>query len=428
MRHSLVVLVIAALSFASQARDAGAPGVKPETVGFSSARLQRLDAGMKALVDDKQLAGIVTMVARRGQVVQQTAHGFRDLANNTPMQQDSIVRIYSMTKPITGVAMMILYEEGKWKPGDPIARYIPEFKDLKVYKSSDQDGKPVLEAPAHAPTMGELMSHTAGFTYGYFGSTPVDKMYQQSNPLASGSLQEFIGKVAALPLAYQPGEGWVYSVGVDIQGYLVEKLSGQPFPEFLRQRIFEPLGMKDTAFFVPESKLPRLATVYSWQAQGLAPMPRDPAVSQPPGMPSGGGGLYSTALDYLRFAQMLAHGGQLDGVRILAPGTVELMTRNHVPEAVQNSKFGIGNYRMQPGFGFGYDVAVYEDPGRIGSTAGKGTYLWDGIAGTWFWIDPTNDIVFVGMIQRWGAAGPGGPNIEDLSRQLTMQALTDPEK
>ena len=158
------------------------------------------------------------------------------------------------------------------------------------------------------------------------------------------------------------------------------------------------------------------------------PMPRDPAVSQPPGMPSGGGGLYATASDYLRFAQMLLNRGELNGARILAPSTVELMTRDHVPDAVQNGKFGIGNYRMQPGFGFGFDVAVYEDPAQLGSAVGRGTYLWDGIAGTWFWIDPTNDIAFVGMIQRWAGPVPGAPNIEDLSRALTMQALTSPEK
>jgi CubicO group peptidase (beta-lactamase class C family) len=411
------------------ARDAVAPAAKPEAVGFSSERLKRLDAGMKSGVDSKQLAGVVTMVARHGQLAQQLVYGQQDLASGKPMQKDTIFRIYSMTKPITGVAMMILYEEGKWKPSDPIARYIPEFRDLKVYKG-EKDGKPVLESPAHAPTMGELMSHTAGFTYGLFGATPVDKMYQQTNPLLGAtSLQDFITKMAPLPLAYEPGEGWMYSVSVDIQGYLVEKLSGQPFPEFLRQRIFEPLGMTDTGFFVPEDKLPRLATTYSWQAQALAPMPRDPAVSQPPGLPSGGGGLYSTASDYLRFAQMLLNRGELNGTRILAPSTVELMTHDHVPDAVQNGKFGIGSYRMQPGFGFGFDVAVYEDPAQVGSSVGRGTYLWDGIAGTWFWIDPTNDIAFVGMIQRWMMNPvPGAPNIEELSRALTMQALTDPAK
>jgi CubicO group peptidase (beta-lactamase class C family) len=323
---------------------------------------------------------------------------------------------------------MMLYEEGKWKPSDPISRHIPEFKDLKVY-GGGADGQPEFVTPAHAPTMGELMSHTAGFTYGAFGSTPVDKLYQQAGPLGAPSLQEFIDRMAKLPLLYQPGEGWVYSVGVDIQGYLVEKLSGKPFPEFLRERIFEPLGMKDTAFHVPKEKMSRLATIYSWSADGLSPMPTDKGVNDLPGMPSGGGGLYSTAADYLRFAQMLANDGQLDGKRLLAPSTVALMTANHVPEAVknQNGKFGIGMYRMQPGFGFGFDVAIFEEPLEVGSTTGKGTYLWDGLAGTWFWIDPTNDVLFLGIIQRRGSP-PGVPNIEDLSRQLTFQALVEPGK
>lgn len=417
------------VTIAAEARNLSLPEAKPESVGFSSERLKRLDAGMKAAVDNKQLAGIATVVARRGQVVQQMTYGQADTAAGKPMQMDSIVRIYSMTKPITGVAMMMLYEEGKWKPSDPISKHIPEFKDLKVYTGNGPDGQPQFAAPTHAPTMGELMSHTAGFTYGVFGATPVDKLYQQASPLAAASLQEFIDRMAKLPLLYQPGEGWEYSVGVDIQGYLVEKLSGQPFPEFLQQRIFAPLGMGDTAFYVPSAKMSRLATIYQWRADGLSGMPHDKGVNEAPGLPSGGGGLYSTANDYLRFAQMLANEGQLDGKRLLAPSTVAVMTANHVPEGVksQNGKFGIGNYRMRPGFGFGFDVAIYEEPLAIGSPAGKGTYLWDGLAGTWFWIDPTNDVVFLGIIQIRG--GPAGvANLEDLSRQLTFQALVEPSK
>src|SRR5262245_30176977 len=324
---------------------------------------------MKAIVDSKQLAGITTVVARHGQIVQQMEYGYADVASQKPMQKDTIFRIYSMTKPITGVAMMMLYEEGKWKPSDPIAKYIPEFKDLKVFAGLDADGKPTFAAPNHAPTMGELMSHTAGFTYGFFGQTPVDKMYQQANVLAAESLQDFIDRMAKLPLLYQPGEGWVYSVSVDIQGYLVEKLSGKTFPDFLRERVFEPLKMNDTAFFVQESKLPRLATIYQMGANGLNPTPRDPNVSTLPKMPSGGGGLYSTTGDYLRFAQMLLNGGELDGVRVLAPSSIDLMRTNHVPDAVKAAnKFGIGNYRMQPGMGFGFDFAIYEEPAKIGST------------------------------------------------------------
>jgi CubicO group peptidase (beta-lactamase class C family) len=405
------------------------PEAPPDSVGLSVERLKRLDQSLQALVDDKQLAGLVTLVARHGQLVHQKVYGHRDIAGAKPMQKDTIFRIYSMTKPITGVAMMILFEEGKWKPGDPIAKHIPEFANLKVFSGLDDRGNPKLEAPAHAPTMGELMSHTAGFTYGLFGDTPVDKLYRDVSPFQAASLKEFVDRMAKLPLAYQPGEAWVYSVSVDIQGYLVEKLSGKPFPEFVRERILAPLGMKDTAFFVPLDKFARLATVYTPDPNGggLKAVPNDPNVNQPPGLPSGGGGMYSTASDYLRFAQMLLGGGELNGVRLLSPSTVQLMRANHLPERLMTGKFGIGLYTMQPGLGFGYDVAVLDDPPKIGSSAGKGSYLWDGLAGTWFWIDPVNDLVFVGMVQRIVTA-PGMPNLEDLSRALVYQALVDPKK
>jgi len=401
---------------------------KPEAVGFSQERLGKLDSAMKSLVDGKKFAGMVTVLARHGKIVEERTYGYADVASQKPMQKDTIVRIYSMTKPITGIAMMMLYEEGKWKPSDPIARYIPEFRDLKVYSGVDKDGKPTFDKPGHAPTMGELMSHSAGFTYGLFGSTPVDKMYQEAQLLSATSLQDFIERVAKLPLAYQPGEGWVYSISVDIQGYLVEKLSGKSFPDFVRERIFLPLGMKDTGFFVPAEKLGRVASIYQGDAAAETAMPKDPGISQPPVFPSGGGGLYSTAGDYLRFAQMVLNGGELNGVRLVAPSSIELMRTNHVSDEVKNArKFGIGLYQMQPGLGFGYDFAILEDPLKLGSTAGKGTFLWDGIAGTWFWIDPSNDVVFVGIVQRW-LLSPGTPDVESLSRALTYQALVNPNK
>jgi CubicO group peptidase (beta-lactamase class C family) len=396
------------------------PEAKPETVGFSAERLKRLDDAMQALVDNKQLAGIVTFMGRHGKLVHQKTFGQQDTASGKAMPKDAIFRIYSMTKPTTGVAMMILYEEGKWKPSDPIAQYIPEFANLKVY-----GGEGKLDPPGHPPTVGELMSHTAGFTYGLFGNTPVDKLYQANNPLAAPSFKDFIDRVAKLPLLYQPGEGWVYSISVDIQGYLVERISGKPFADFLRERVFTPLGMKDTAFYVSDDKLPRLATVYQGNAKGpgLTVVPNDPNVTKPPAFPSGGGGLYSTAADYLRFAQMMLNNGELNGVRILSPSSVELMRSNHLPERLMTGKYGIGFYRMQPGLGFGYDFAVFEDPIKAGSTAGRGSYFWDGAAGTWFWIDPTNDLIFVGMIQRM--IGAGSPDVEHLSRALVYQALVD---
>jgi CubicO group peptidase (beta-lactamase class C family) len=401
----------------------GLPSARPEDVGFSSERLGRVKAGMRRLVDDKEVAGILTLVARSGKVVHSDVYGLRDVASRAPLTPDTIFRIYSMTKPITGVAMMMLYEDGKWDPRDPIAKHLPELANLKVFERLDDNSTPVTKAPAHPPTMGELMTHTAGFSYGFFGGSAVDKLYQADNPLAAPTAAAFVTKLRALPLLYEPGEQWVYSVSVDVQGAIVEKLSGQSLPDFMRTRIFEPLGMVDTAFSVPAAKLSRLATIYAMDqpTRQLNPVPRDPNVNVTPGFASGGGGLYSTASDYLRFAQMLANGGELNGRRLLAPGTVALMRANHLPERLKTGRFGIGFQQMRPGFGFGYDVAVFDEPHKTGSMTGAGTYLWDGAAGTWFWIDPTNDIVFVGMIQRM--AGPGSPNAQDLSRTLVHQAL-----
>src|SRR6185436_5125948 len=316
--------------------------VKPESVGFSSETLKELDPAMQGIVDSKHLAGVVTLLARHGKVVQHKAYGVQDVATNTPMKLDTIVRIYSMTKPIAGAAMMMLFEEGKWKPSDPIAKHIPEFANLKVY-AGDKDGQPVYEAPAHPPTMAELMSHSAGFTYGLFGSTPVDKLYQAANPLGEPSLQAFINKMATLPLLYQPGTKWVYSVSVDIQGYLIEKLSGKTFPEFLRTRIFEPLCMVDTGFSVPADKVSRVATIYSWSRDknALVAEPLDPAISQMPGLPSGGGGLYGTAADYFRFAQMVLNGGTHNGKRLLKKATIDMMHTNVLSDAVLNGGNGI---------------------------------------------------------------------------------------
>lgn len=399
---------------------------QPETQGFSAERLQRLDQAMAEKVGSQQLAGAVTLLARHGKIVSFSTHGQQDIANAVTMKKDSIFRIYSMTKPITSVAMMILYEEGKWLPNEPIAKYLPEFNDIKVYAGQDQKGKPILVAPEHPPTIGELLTHTAGIGLGFF-DTPVDKMYANANMWGSGSLKEFVEKIAHIPLKYQPGEAWEYSLSADVAGYLVERLSGQSLAHFFEERIFKPLGMQDTAFFVPTQKLSRLALIYQPEGNSLAALPRDPNITALPALLSGGGGLYSTAEDYFRFVQMLLNEGKFNGVQLLSPSSVKLMRANHLPEKLQNGKHGIGFYHMQPGFGFGYNLGVFEDPQKVGSTAGAGTYLWDGLAGTWFWIDPANDVIFIGMIQRWGLA-PGMPNLEDMSRALVYQALISPDK
>ncbi len=406
--------------------------VKPESVGFSSQRLERLHAMMQDVVDKKQIAGVVTILARHGKVVDYRTYGYRDLESKAPMTQDAIFRDFSMTKPVTGVAMMILYEQGKWLPSDPVSKFIPEFAHLKVYNGTGADGRPLLVDPDHPPTMRELMTHTAGFTYGLFGDTLVDKMYRDAQPLAAKNLQEMIDRLAKLPLLYQPGKGWTYSVSMDIQGYIVEKLSGKTVPEFYRENIFDPLGMKDAAFYVPAEKRNRFVTAYQTADNGgITPSQRGPGGSSggytaQPTLPSGGGGMVSTAEDYFRFAEMLADNGKLNGTRILSPATVKLMTSNHVPMELLTGQFGIGSQTMRPGFGYGYNCAVVFDPPAANLPEGKGTFFWDGAAGTWFWVDPTNDIVFVGMIQRF--LGPASPPLEYESRAVIYQALVDPSK
>ena len=406
--------------------------VKPESVGFSSERLERLHALMQKEVDQKQYSGIVTLLARHGKIVDFKTYGVRDMVSGAPMTKDTIFRDFSMTKPVTGVAMMILYEQGKWLPSDPISKFIPEFANLKVLKGVDNtNGKMILVDPDHAPTMGELMTHTAGFSYGNSG-TAADAMYKEQHVLGSKNLQEMIDKLSKIPLLYQPGTKWIYSMSMDIEGYIIEKLSGQSLPDFMRDRIFSPLGMRDAAFYVPDEKRDRLATLY--KADDAGNLIVDPAAccglhagfKAQPDMPSGGGGLVSTTEDYYRFAQMFLDHGQLNGVRILAPSSIQLMDTNHIPINMLTGEYHIGTQFLRPGFGYGYNGAVEYNPQQADLPDGKGTYVWGGAAGTWFWIDPTNDVVFIGMIQRMMA--DSSPNLEYMSRAAVYQALVDPAK
>jgi CubicO group peptidase (beta-lactamase class C family) len=385
---------------------------------------------MQRPIDEKSLAGVVTLLMRHGKLVEERSYGVKDLASGAPMTNDTIFRIYSMTKPVTGVAMMILYEEGKWHPTDPISKFIPELADLRVFKGVDAGGAMTTEPPAHPPTMAELLTHTAGFTYGLFGSTPVDRLYMGGNCFAAANLHAMTKCFAGMPLLYQPGTKWVYSVSMDIQGYLVERISGKPFAEFLDERIFKPLRMTDTAFFVPKEKRGRFATLYSGGPDGKlvvtgeASGPKADYVSTP-GAPSGGGGLASTARDYARFAQMLLNHGELDGARILSPATVDLMTSNHLSPKLMTGEFSIGKAVMRPGHGWGYDLAVFNDPAAADEIVGKGTFYWEGAAATWFWVDPVNDLVFVGMTQRM--FGTGQPPMNHFSRPPVYGALINPK-
>jgi len=426
MRALLIVPALAAAMALQPTLAAGQqalPAAKPESVGMSTERLNRLGDGMKSLVNNGRLAGVVTMVARHGKVIEFEAAGKQDIAANLPMQRDSIFRIYSMTKPITGVAMMMLFEEAKWQLNDPVAKYVPEFANLKVY-GTDAGGNVVMKDQTHPVTMRELMSHTGGFTYGFFSKTPVDKLQLEANVMdVNITLEEMIKRAAKLPLNAQPGSEWHYSISVDIQGYIVQKLSGMPFEEFLEKRIFKPLNMPDTGFYVPKDKLKRFAELYEYDKEGKFQVLKgglNHDFSAKPALASGGGGLVSTASDYMRFCQMLLNGGKVNGVRLLSPRSVELMRTNVLPPSMPI---------FVPGAGFGLDFAVYTDIVAAGGYYGKGTFWWGGAAGSWFWIDPTDDLIVIGMIQQMAgtgaAAGIDRPDVRGLSHAYVYQAIVD---
>lgn len=429
----LALLATAAPAAAAAERPAAAaPALplagSPEALGFDSGRLKRLDAYIAGRVAEGDVAGATYLLARHGKVVAFASHGKQSLATAQAIGPDTIFRIYSMTKPVTGVAMMMLFEEGKWQLDDPVTDYIPEFADLKVMTGLDASGNPILEDMKRPPTMRELMSHTAGFGYGLSDQSPIDKLYRAGNPLHADGLQQMIERLDQLPLQFQPGSDWGYSIAVDIQGYIVEKLSGQSLGTFFEERIFKPLKMHDTAFHVPPEKASRLAAVYVGDGKGGikeveelwgAPIPD---YLSPPALESGGYGLLSTTSDYARFCQMLLNGGELDGVRLLAPATVELMSTNAIPQPVLDK--GSGGYGEAAGFGL--DFRVVNDPRALGSLEGPGTFSWGGAAGTWFWIDPANDVIFVGMIQRMDVWDVG--EMSDPARTLVYQALVKPER
>jgi CubicO group peptidase (beta-lactamase class C family) len=403
------------------------PTARPESAGFDSARLQKLDDYMAKVVADGRVAGLTTMLARHGKIVHSKIYGQADLAKQTPMTADTIFRIYSMTKPVTGVAMMMLFEDGKWQMDDPVTKFIPEFKNLRVMTGTDAKGQMITEPMKRAPTMREIMSHTAGFGYGLESTHAVDKMFQEKGVLPTATHQQMIDGLATIPLKFQPGTAWAYSISVDIQGAIVERLSGQTLGAFFEQRIFQPLKMTDTSFRLSAGRQARLAEVYQGDpASGKLMVAgggviRD--ILRPDLRENGGGGLFSTMGDYARFAQMLLNKGELDGARLLSPAAVELMYTNVVPLDVLKSFQGTQGF--SEAVGFGMDVRIVLDPRRIGRMDGQNSYDWGGAAATWFWVDPTNDLIFVGMVQRLGG---GVEDLRPMARILTYSALVHPEK
>jgi CubicO group peptidase (beta-lactamase class C family) len=401
----------------------GLPSAAPEDVGVSSERLARIDDYVERHLDAHHFAGAVTLVARHGQVVQFKAYGMQDIESGVPMSKDSIFRIYSMTKPITSVAVMMLFEEGRFLLNDPVSKYLPEFKDLEVgvEEIDEATGEKVLTTvPAEREvSIRDLLRHTSGLTYGFWGKSAVDKMYLEKKVLSKDdTIQETVAKLGTIPLKNQPGTIWEYSVSTDVLGRFVEIVSGQPFNEFLEVRLFTPLGMKDTGFFVPAEDAHRLTTVYTPNEDNTAITAQEPDkardFAKKTSYFSGGGGLVSTAPDYLRFAQMLLNDGELDGVRLLGPETVELMTRDHLGDIPIWGDVG--------GYGFGLGFMVNPDRGNSGSILSEGSFGWGGMAHTTFWVDPQEKLIGIFLIQIL----PRAPMpYRELFKPVVYQAIVD---
>ncbi len=369
--------------------------------GLSSARLARIEPWMRAWVDSGRLPGMSVIVSRRGEVAYEACYGLADIERDRPMTPETIVRIYSMTKPLTSVAIMMLYEQGRFQLDDPISAILPAFRDVRVHAGEGRE--PV---PAERPiTYRDLLTHTSGLTYGFMSATPIDALYREHEidfQVSRSSLGEVVEKVAALPLLAQPGRAWNYSIATDVLGHLVAELSGMPFERFLQQRVLDPLGMADTAFSVAPADLPRFAANYARGEDGRAKLLDDPETSiftRSRPIASGGGGLTGTARDYMRFCQMMLNKGALGRERLLGRKTVEFMTTNHLPgdmAAMGMPRFSESNYE---GVGFGLGFSVMLDPARAQIIGSPGEYAWGGAASTAFWIDPAEDMAVVFLTQ-----------------------------
>jgi CubicO group peptidase (beta-lactamase class C family) len=414
MRFRWLTLVLIAVIAVPAFADPPLPTAAPEAQGFSPERLERLHKRLQGVVDEQKYSGMVLLLARNGRIVDWQTYGLRDVDQRLPMEKDTIVRIYSMSKIFTSVAALILLEEGKLKLSDPVSQYLPELAKPMVMTGGTVKA-PVL-VPAKTPiTIKHLFTHTAGFIYG-FGKAPIDKIYQDSTIWKASSMDEFVQTAAKLPLADQPGTTFHYGINTDFLGAVVEKVSGQPFDVFVEERICRPLGLADTGFDVAPEKMSRLAIVYNKKDGKFAPV--DPVASsfaeKGRGFAPGGSGMFSTAGDYARFAQMLLNGGELDGVRILGRKTVELMTANHLNDLKRTT------HEFSESDGFGLGVAVRTDLARSGQLGSVGQFGWSGAATTGVVIDPQEKLVAILMAQHFPF------NEGDLLSQattLTYQAL-----
>ncbi len=403
--------------------------IEARAAGFDPVRLARIDRHFRRFVDDGRLPGWLVLVSRHGRVVHASTYGWRDLEARLPVEMDTLFRIYSMTKPVTSVAAMMLYEEGAFELSDPVARFVPAFADMRVYLRGPA-AKP-LTLPAKEPVrMRHLLTHTAGLTYGFHHVHVVDLLYRKAGfewgTPAGKDLAACCELWASLPLLFEPGAEWNYSVATDVLGRVVEVVSGQPLDEFFSARIFGPLAMTDTRFFVEGDDVHRLAALYSPGPGGRAARNDQIGLAalNRPDAPSGGAGLVSSAADYHRFARMLAGHGQLDGVRLLGSRTVARMTRNHLPGGADLDSFGRPLYAetSYAGVGFGLGVAVVDDPVAYGTLCSAGEFSWGGAASTTFLVDPVEDLIVVFLTQLLPSSTYP---LRTLLRQLVYQALTD---
>lgn len=381
--------------------------VRPEEVGLSSQRLARIETHLTSrYVKPGKIAGALTLVARQGKVAYCEPLGMMDLERKKPIREDTIFRIFSMTKPITSVALMTLYEQGHFQLNDPVNKFIPEWRNMAVYQGGNH---PLfITQPVERPmTVRDLMTHMSGLTYSFMERTNVDAAYRKLNigvVGGNGTLKDMIQALAGVPLEFSPGTRWNYSVSTDVLGYLVEVFSGMPFDEYLKMYIFEPLGMADTGFWVPPEKRDRFAASYSRNLDKSLKLEDDPEegiFTQRPSFLSGGGGLVSTAADYYRFCQMLLNGGELDGERILGPRTIELMTMNHLPGGQDLTDLTVSAYSQtaSEGFGFGLGFSIHLGADRSQVIGSEGEYAWGGAASTAFWIDPREDLIVIFLTQ-----------------------------
>lgn len=387
----------------------GLPRAVPEEVGMSAARLERIAPAMQRWVDNGKIPGALTMIARAGKLVHFEKVGRQDIASATPIEFDTIFRIYSMTKPITSVAVMMLYEEGHFQLTSPVSEFIPAFKDMKVYANH---GDAVVDVEREL-TIKHLLTHTSGLIYGGDWIHPINDRYREATFFA-GDLAHMVNELGKIPLLHQPGDAWNYGMSTDVLGYLVEVVSGMPFAEFLKTQILNPLGMVDTDFSVPVEKAERYATVYEpTEDHGIQVLENPPVSKDSLSFHhAGGAGLQSTAADYLRFCQMMLNEGELNGNRLLGRKTVELIRMNHISDDWQPL--------WRSGCGFGLGFAVVTNVAETHSLGSVGTYSWGGLASTTFWIDPVEDLIAIFMTQLIGDS-PFHPQF----RVLTYQAIID---